>query len=108
MSDSKISWVAAAVITGGAVISTLYKVWNRKRGDEAVTRWADEQGFTIVEFSRPLFVPHWRASSSKRAQFFRVSLRDKQGLVRRVWIRCYAVGLEDPDSMDIEVIWDEK
>jgi hypothetical protein len=106
MSDLKNPWVAVVIV--GGFISNLYFLWTRKRGHDAVTRWADEQGFTIVELSRRFFVPIWRADLFKRNQYFRFSLRDKQGNVRLAWIRCYPYGLTNPDSVEVEVIWDEK
>jgi hypothetical protein len=102
-------WIAIAVIAVVAAISNLFKLWTHNKGLKAVTRWADQQGFTIVELSRRLFVPLWRADLFKRNQYFRVSLRDKQGNVRQAWIRCYPFGFtNDPDSVELEVIWDEK
>jgi hypothetical protein len=108
MNDSK-DWLALAMIAGFVAIATVLKLWSRKRGLKTVTRWADEQGFTIVELSRPFFVPLWRANLHRDNHWFRVSVRDKQGNVRPAWIRCYAFGLtNDPDSVKVEVIWDEK
>jgi hypothetical protein len=111
MNDSKY-WVAIAVIVVVAVIATLLTHWSRKRGLKAVTRWADAQGFTIVELSRPFFAPLWRAGMFKpkrsQPQNFRISLRDKQGNVRQAWICYYGFGqTHDPDSV-VEVIWDQK
>ena len=107
MSDIKIDWIQNAVIAVGAIVSTLFILWRRSQGEEAVRLWAEEQGFTILESSRPFFVPHWRTTFRKRCQFFRVSVRDKQGSIRWAWIRCSVWDFADPKDMDMEVIWDE-
>jgi hypothetical protein len=112
MNDSTKPWVAIAVIVVVAVIATLLTHWSRKRGLKTVTRWADEQGFTIVELSRPFFVPFWRTGMYKpkrsQPQYFRVSLRGKEGNVRQAWICYYGFGqTHDPDSV-VEVIWDKE
>jgi len=107
MNDVKIHWIWAAVVGLGIIVSTLFNRSRDRLGREAIRLWAEEEGFTILESSRPLFVPHWRITM-RRDQFFRVSVRDKQGSVRRGWIRCYVFGFTDPKDMDMEVIWDEK
>jgi len=104
MNDWNNVWGGAVAV--GAVISILFSLWSTRRGHEAIRRWAGEQGLTIVQSSRRLFVPHWRLTLGKRHQFFRVSVRDKQGLGRRGWIRCSAFGHTDPAT--VEVIWDER
>ena len=108
MNDTKIDWIWIAVAAVGTIVSTLVRSWRHRQGEEAVRLWAEEQRLTILESSRRLFVPHWPFTSRKRNQFFRVSVRDKEGSVRQGWIGCRAWGFSNPKDMDMEVIWDEK
>jgi hypothetical protein len=49
-------------------------------------------------------VPLW--CSSKGHQYLRVIVRDKEGGIRRAWIRCLDFNSAEPHNL--EVTWDER
>jgi hypothetical protein len=59
----------------------------------------------VVSARRPSFVPHWRSLPSRRFQFFRVTVRDRDGADHRAWMRLES-DCTEPEVLD--VIWDDK
>ncbi len=88
---------------------TALSLSGRQRGLQFLHDWARTQGFVLVSARRRLFVPHWRWRPSKGYQFFRVTVRDGDGVLRANWTRCSDFSpifpRTDPTTMD--VIWDD-
>lgn len=91
---------------GALIFFTALSIFGRRRGLEFLDLWAREHGYVLVSARRRSFVPHWRGTSGKGDQFFRVAVRDSQGTIRRSWIRCSDFAFSDPNSF--EVIWDDE
>jgi hypothetical protein len=83
----------------------VFSIWSRRFGTEAVEKWAAANGFHLVSVRRRAFVPHWRLLPGKRFQFFRVSVRDRDGASRRAWMKLES-DCTEPEIID--VIWDDK
>ena len=74
---------------------------------------AMQPGFTTGNFRigrysfeiRGSFVPHWPSLSSKHFQFFRVTVRDRDGANHSAWMRMES-DCTEPEVLD--VIWDDK
>jgi hypothetical protein len=94
----------AAVGVGLAIVSFLgLSLWSLKTGTRAVKKWATTKGLQIVDIRRRSFVPHWRTLPSRRFQFFRLTIRDKEGATHKAWMRVQANRTE-PEIL--EIIWD--
>ena len=91
---------------GAVILFTAISIWGRQRGLELLRRWATVHGFVLVSARRRSFVPHWSSESGKGYQFFRVTVRDKEGALRKSWIRCSDFTWHDPNKID--VIWDDE
>ncbi len=98
-------FVMAAGVLFILVVVALFSIWSRKHGVEAVEKWASSQGFQLVSVRRRAFVPHWRFISSKRFQFFRVTVRGNGGVARKAWMQLESDSTK-PEIVD--VIWDDK
>jgi hypothetical protein len=96
-----VAGVAALII----ILVVVFSVWSRRFGLRAIERWATGKGWSLVYARRRTFVPHWRAFSNRRFQFFRVTLRDKDGADHRAWMRLES-DCSEPEVLD--VIWDDK
>ena len=77
------------LIVLGVVFGILYYLFGFLIAKRTLTRWADENGYEILD-CRPCFF--WWGPffwiSSKHQKVFRVGLRDRAGRVRRAWVRC--------------------
>src|SRR5437899_9005346 len=98
-------YAVAAVIGLVLVVFTVFSIWSRRFGSAAVERWATAKGLRLVSVRRRSFVPHWRSLSSRRFQFFRVTVRDKDGADHRAWMRLES-DCTEPEILD--VVWDDK
>ncbi|HWY77500.1 MAG TPA: hypothetical protein VN281_17915 [Verrucomicrobiae bacterium] len=58
----------------------------------------------MVSAKRQSFAPHWPSLSSKRFQFFRLIIRDKEGASRAAWMRLES-DCTEPELIDI--VWDD-
>jgi hypothetical protein len=85
-------------------IFIVFSLWSRRFGSAAIERWAMAKGFQIVSAKRRSVVPHWRSLPSRRFQFFRVVVRDKDGVDYKAWTRLES-DCTEPEVL--EVIWDE-
>lgn len=102
--DVFVSLVGAAVCA--IVVFAGLSIWGRQRGLELLSRWATSQGFVLVSARRRSFVPYWSSESGQGYQFFRVTVRNRDGVLRNSWIRCSDLTWHDPTKID--VIWDDK
>ena len=98
-------FLVAAGVLFILVVFALFGIWSGKHGVEAVEKWASSQGFRLVSVRRRAFVPHWRFISSKRFQFFRVTVRCSGGVARKAWMQLES-DCTEPEIVD--VIWDDK
>jgi hypothetical protein len=107
MTNEANNWILPlAGAVAAVVLFTALSIFGRRRGLKFLDRWAREQGYTLVSARRRSLVPHWRWTSAKGYQFFRVTVRDPHGRTRRSWIRCSDFAFTDPNSF--EVIWDDE
>ena len=97
-------YVVAAGVGVALVVLVGFSFWSRRFGSQAVEGWALAKGFQVVSVRRRSFAPHWRLLSSKRFQFFRVTIRDRAGGNRRAWMRIES-DCTQPEVID--VIWDD-
>src|SRR5947209_6058024 len=98
-------YAVAAVIGLALVVFIVFSIWSRRFGSAAVERWATAKGLRVVSVRRRSSVPHWRPLSSRRFQFFRVTVRDRGGANYRAWMRLES-DCTEPAILD--VIWDDK
>jgi hypothetical protein len=84
----------------------LFSLWSRKKGLESLTAWAEQKGLIVVSARRSFFLPNTQWSSGKYQPFFRLALRDKEGITREGWLRCSKLGLTEPQKVD--VAWDDE
>ena len=98
-------YAAAGGIALTLVLFVLFSIWSRRFGTRAVERWVTAKGWLLVRSRRRSFVPHWRSLPSRRFQFFRVTVRDKDGADHRAWMRLES-DCTEPEILD--VIWDDK
>ena len=98
-------YVVAGSVGFVLLLSVIFSVVSRKHGIAAVEKWAAAKGLHVVRVRRRAFVPHWRWLSSKRFQFFRVTLRHTDGGSYKAWLRTEA-DCTYPEVVD--VIWDDK
>ena len=97
---------AVAAATGLSLVVFIgFSIWSRRFGKAAVEKWAAAKGLRVVGVRRRSFVPHWRSLSSRRFQFFRVTVRDRGGEDYRGWLRLES-DCTEPEVL--EVIWDDK
>ena len=96
---------AAGGIGIALILFVIFSVWSRRFGTRAIDRWATAKGLQVVRATRRSFVPHWRSLPSRRFQFFRVTVRDRDGADHRGWMRLES-DCTEPEVLD--VIWDDK
>ncbi|MBV8879394.1 MAG: hypothetical protein JO332_05500 [Planctomycetaceae bacterium] len=90
-----------------ACLGILLALWTSSQGRSMLRRWTSAQGFEILSheecwfFRGPFF---W--TSSKGQKVYKVRLRDREGQLRRGYVRCggYWLGLW---SEAVEVRWDD-
>jgi hypothetical protein len=87
------------------VVFLVFSIWSRRFGSQVVERWAKTRGFRVISVRRRSFVPHWRLLSSKGFQFFRLTVRDRDGANHKAWLRLES---DCTDLEIIDVIWDDK
>jgi hypothetical protein len=92
---------------GVAVLALLLFAWQFRRSDTLLERWAERNGYTLIEreyrwFARGPFF--W--TSSKGQTVYRVTVEDKAGRRRSGWVRCggWFFGLLSDTA---EVRWDD-
>src|SRR5215213_9583602 len=106
MNNSNIdfSQVAAAI---GLILAVFvsFSMLSLRAGLRSVKRWATAQGLQVVTVKRRSFIPHWRSFSSRRFQFFAVTIRDNAGADYRA---CLRLESDCNDPTVLEVIWDGK
>jgi hypothetical protein len=98
-------YAVAGAIGLALVLFVLFSNWSRRFGTRAVERWATAKRLQVVSARRRSFVPHWRSLPSRRFQFFRVTVRDRDGANHRAWMRLES-DCTEPEILD--VIWDDK
>jgi hypothetical protein len=82
-------------------------LWSFSRSEAILDRWAQENGYDIVQREHRLFRrgPFWWRTSDGQTVYY-VVVHDRQGHTRRGWVRCgslWAGLLSDRAT----VIWDE-
>ena len=95
--------ITAGVCAGIALLVVL-SMWSRTQALDALRRWAQAEGMVLISARRRSLVPLW--VSGKGFQFFRVTIRDSSGEIRRAWIRCLDFNTTEPHNL--EVTWDER
>jgi hypothetical protein len=102
MSPNAILIVVGACV--GVALLIVLSVWSRAQALNALRKWAHAGDLELVSARRRSFVPLW--CSSKGHQYLRVIVRDKEGGIRRAWIRCLDFNSAEPHNL--EVTWDER
>jgi hypothetical protein len=100
--------VQSYALMGGIVLTlglfALFSIWSGRFGTRAIEQWVTAKGWSLVRARRRSFVPHWRSLPSRRFQFFRVTVRDRDGADHRAWMRLES-DCAEPEVLD--VIWDD-
>lgn len=98
--------VFIVVILAIAVVSLCLWRWQIRRSEELIRQWAAMNGCRIVEQTHQWFRrgPFWWRTT-KGQMVYRVIVEDRDGNIRRGWIRCggWFLGLL---SDDIAVEWE--
>ena len=81
--------------------------WERRRSAALIDRWAQAQGYQVLERQSRLFDRgpfFWRTSKGQTVYY--ITLRDEQGQVRQAWLRCgnWFLGLW---SDEVAVEWEQ-
>lgn len=95
---------SAAGVGAGIVLLVVVSLLDRSQALDALRRWAQAEGLVLVSARRRSFVP--LRLSGRGSQFFRVTIRDGRGEIRRAWIRCVDFNSTEPHNL--EVTWDER
>jgi hypothetical protein len=75
--------IAAGVALAG------YVVWHFSRANSLLHRWADENGFQILQSeTRTIFAGPFTWTSSRNQIVYFVRVRDREGRERSGWLRC--------------------
>jgi hypothetical protein len=98
-------YVVAEAVGLTLILFIAFSYWSRRFGARAIERWATGKGLKIVSARRRSFIPHWRSLPSRQFQFFRVTVRDGNGVDHRAWMRLES-DCTEPEILD--VIWDDK
>jgi hypothetical protein len=104
VSGSQLYAVAGGIGVAVALF-ILVSIWSGRFGTRAVAASAKGKGWQVISARRRSFVPHWRSLPSRRYQFFRVTVRDRDGADHRAWMRLES-DCTEPEVLD--VIWDDK
>jgi hypothetical protein len=105
MAISNAQLYAVAGVALALVLFIFFSIWSRRFGTRAIEHWVTAKGWSLVRARRRAFVPHWRSLPSRRFQFFRVIVRDRNGADHRAWMRLES-DCTEPEVLD--VIWDDK
>jgi hypothetical protein len=79
------------------------------RAKSIVQKWAAGHRYTILHLESPFYTGAFSFWSTSRAQVvYSVTIRDREGLERRAWVRCgrYRSGVFFSD--EIEVTWSDE
>ena len=72
-----------------AALVVVIVVLTSARGGDILTRWAQENGFTILERQQVVFYKGPFTLTSTRSQIvYRVTVQDNTGSTRSGWVRC--------------------
>ncbi len=97
----------AGVVVLVFALGTASMAWHFSRSRRMVDRWAEENGFRLIDREYRWFFrgPFWWRTSDKMA-VYHVTVEDSSGRVRRAFIRCggWLLGLLS-DRVDVE--WEE-
>lgn len=90
-----------------AVLITLSHLWQKKKSEDLLNFWAEENSFQIISFERRHLLqgPFFLITSKAQVVYY-VSIVDNSGKKRSAWIRFggWFTGLF---SDNLEVKWDE-
>jgi hypothetical protein len=80
-----------AVAIGAMVVLALAAIawWHYPRSNAILKKWAEANGYRILEQQYRLFlkVPYTFSTADGQTVFY-VTVQDKHGAVRRGWVRC--------------------
>jgi hypothetical protein len=107
------SWPAIPYLTGALALVVLLVFvglmiyWTNRRSTEMIQRWAEGNGYMILDMERRLFRrgPFFLTTSRSQTVYY-VTLVDPQGGERRGWVRCGSFWL-GIFANTVEVRWDE-
>ncbi|MBN1657432.1 MAG: hypothetical protein JXA93_03470 [Anaerolineae bacterium] len=96
--------VLAILIVVGLVALVIYV--HISRSQKLLRRWADENGYELLNVEHRMFRKGPFVWSSRGQTVYRVEVRDKGGIVRKGWVRCgsWWAGVF---SDKVEARWDE-
>jgi hypothetical protein len=95
------------VVLGCLAIFVLTLVWHFSRSHSMLQRWADRNGYHIINrHYRHLFKGPFFWTSSRRQTVYSVTVVDQHGRRRTGWVRCggWFLGLL---SDHVDVRWDD-
>ena len=100
-------WLSSLLFVALLVLVSFGLRWQYTRSETLLERWAEENGFTIVERRlRHLFRAPFTWTTAEGQTVYRVTVVDSSGRERRGWVRCgsFTFGLL---SDKVRVRWDE-
>ena len=100
-------WLSSLLFVALLVLVSFGLRWQYTRSETLLERWAEENGFTIVDRRlRHLFRGPFTWTTAEGQTVYRVTVVDSSGRERSGWVRCgsFAFGLL---SDKVCVRWDE-
>jgi hypothetical protein len=100
--------VIALLAAVGAFIFAIWMIgWREQRTEEILNKWAQDNGYVILEQKHEFWNGPFFWSTSKGQEVYYVTVRDKADVIRSGWVRLggYWWGLSEDKA---EVRWDEK
>ena len=102
MLDTVITLIWLVIIVVGL---TIYTTYHKSSGEKALQKWAEREGHTIIdsEWKWALYGPFFFTCTSQSQRVFKVTLRTKDGRLRKAWVRLggYFLGLMS-DQVDVK------
>lgn len=90
MSDTEIWPLYGICVALAFSFAIILSIMSRRRGLRLIEDWARLHEITIVSIRQPAIVPPWK--SGRGWDYFRATLRDRAGAIRKRWIRCPSFG----------------
>jgi hypothetical protein len=98
--------VPLVAVLAVAIVVVLWITWSISRSKAILDRWAQQNGYDIVQREHRLFRrgPFWWRTHDGQTVYY-VVVHDRQGHTRRAWVRCGSMwaGLLSDQAT---VIWD--
>lgn len=100
--------IVAVIAAVFAFIFVIWMIgWREQRTEEILNKWAQDNGYVILEQKHAFWNGPFFWSTSKGQEVYYVTVRDKADVIRNGWVRLggYWWGLSEDKA---EVRWDEQ